>query len=174
MRRLQLIDTRVAEQNRLRDESVKQVRKSLEESIDWLKRQIKKLDVDLERKIKNSPTFSGQNDLIQSVPGIGPNTANMIMACLPEVRHPQSPGHRIPGWRRAPQPRQRQNQRQAILLGRTGRGARGAIHGRPGGRTLQPGHQGNFSKTQSQRQTREDCTGGLHAEIVGHFKHHDP
>ncbi len=85
MRRLQLIDTRVAEQNRLRDETVPRVVKSLKESIAWLEGQIKKLDVDLDRKIKNSPTFSGQNDLIQSVPGIGTNTANMIMACLPEV-----------------------------------------------------------------------------------------
>ncbi len=85
MRRLQLIDTRVAEQNRLRDETVPRVVKSLKASIAWLEGQIKKLDVDLDRKIKNSSTFSGQNDLIQTAPGIGPNTANMIMACLPEV-----------------------------------------------------------------------------------------
>lgn len=85
MRRLQLIETRVAEENRLRDETVARVRKSLNQSIAWLKRQIKQLDSDLDRQIKNSPTFSGQNDLIQSVPGIGPNIANMIMACLPEV-----------------------------------------------------------------------------------------
>jgi len=85
MRRLQLIETRVAEENRLRDETVRRVRKSLKESIAWLKRQIKHLDIDLDRKIKNSPTFSGQDVLIQSVPGIGPNTANMIQACLPEL-----------------------------------------------------------------------------------------
>jgi len=85
MRRLQLIDTKVAEQNRLRDETVPRVVKSLKESIAWLEGQIKKLDLDLDRKIKNSPTFSGQNELIQSVPGIGTNTANMIQACLPEL-----------------------------------------------------------------------------------------
>lgn len=85
MRRLQLIETKVAEENRLKVETVPRVRKSLKDSIAWLERQIKQLDSDLDRMIKNSPTFSEQNDLIQSVPGIGPNTANMIMACLPEV-----------------------------------------------------------------------------------------
>lgn len=85
MRRLQLIETRVAEENRLKGELVPKVRKSLKDSIAWLKGQIKQLDNDLDRMIKNSPTFSELNDLIQSVPGIGPNTANMIMACLPEV-----------------------------------------------------------------------------------------
>ena len=85
MRRLQLIETKVAEENRLKSELVPKVRKSLKDSIAWLERQIKKLDNDLERMIKNSPTFSDLNDLIQSVPGIGPNTANMIIACLPEV-----------------------------------------------------------------------------------------
>lgn len=85
MRRLQLIETKVAEENRLKSELVPKVRKSLKDSIAWLERQIKKLDNDLDRMVKNSPTFSDLNDLIQSVPGIGPNTANMIIACLPEM-----------------------------------------------------------------------------------------
>lgn len=85
MRRLQLIEAKVAEKNRLGMETVPWVRKSLKESIAWLERQIKQLDSDLDRTIKNSETFSEQNDLIQSVPGIGTNTANMIQASLPEV-----------------------------------------------------------------------------------------
>lgn len=85
MRRLQLIESKIAEENRLKRELVPKVRKSLNASIAWLERQIKDLDKDLDSMIKNSPTFSDLNDLIQSVPGIGPNTANMIIACLPEV-----------------------------------------------------------------------------------------
>lgn len=85
MRRLQLIESKLAEENRLRDEVVPKVRKSVKDSIAWLKRQIKMLDQELDRTIKGSPTFSEQSELIQSVPGIGTNTANMIQACLPEL-----------------------------------------------------------------------------------------
>lgn len=85
MRRLQLVESKVAEENRLRGETVVKVRKSLKESILWLRRQIKNLDDNLESTIKNSPTFSEDSELLQSVPGVGPNTANMIQACLPEL-----------------------------------------------------------------------------------------
>ena len=85
MRRLQLIESKVAEENRLKGEVVPKVRKSVKDSIGWLTRQIKRLDADLDRTIKGSPTFSEQSELIQSVPGVGPNTANMIQACLPEL-----------------------------------------------------------------------------------------
>lgn len=85
MRRLQLIESRTAEQNRLKGEVVPKVRKSVKDSIAWLTRQIKQLDGDLGRTIKDSPTFAEQSELIRSVPGVGPNTANMIQACLPEL-----------------------------------------------------------------------------------------
>lgn len=85
MRRLQLIEGKTAERNRLKGEAVPKVRKSVKDSIAWLTRQIKRLDGDLDRTIKGSPTFSDQSELIQSVPGVGPNTANMIQACLPEL-----------------------------------------------------------------------------------------
>jgi transposase len=85
LRRAQLIESRVAEQNRLEGETVKRVRKSLEDSIAWLERQIAKLDQDLDRTIKNNPRFSESSEVIESVPGVGPNTARMLMACLPEL-----------------------------------------------------------------------------------------
>ena len=85
MRRLQLIESLVAEKNRLKGEVVPKVRKSLLASINWLKRQIDQLDADLDRAIKDNPTFSEESKLLQSTPGIGPNTANMIQACLPEL-----------------------------------------------------------------------------------------
>ena len=85
MRRLQLIESLGAENNRLKGEAVPKVRKSLLASITWLKRQIDQLDGDLDRAIKNNPAFSEESKLLQSTPGIGPNTANMIQACLPEL-----------------------------------------------------------------------------------------
>ncbi len=85
MRRLQLIESLVAEKNRLQGEVVPKVRKSVMASIKWLKRQIDQLEKELDRTIKGSPTFSEGSKLLQTTPGIGPNTANMIQACLPEL-----------------------------------------------------------------------------------------
>jgi len=85
MRRVQLIETLTAEQNRLRGETVPTVLKSLADSIAWLKRQIAALDEDLDRTIRKNPEFSALNEQVQSVPGVGPNTARMIAASLPEL-----------------------------------------------------------------------------------------
>ena len=85
MRRVQLVEARVGEGNRLRGELVPKVRKSLQDSIAWLERQIAKLDKELDRTISNNPDFSADDEVIQSVPGVGTNTARMMLACLPEL-----------------------------------------------------------------------------------------
>jgi len=85
MRRAQLVENKIAEENRLRGETVARVCKSLQASIAWHERQIAKLDNDLDRTIKANPAFTEQSEQVQSVPGVGPNTARMIIACLPEL-----------------------------------------------------------------------------------------
>lgn len=85
MRRLQLIETLTAEQNRLRGETVPKVRKSVTDSIKWLKRQIAALNNELDRTIRKNPEFSALSDRVQGVPGVGTNTARMIAASLPEL-----------------------------------------------------------------------------------------
>lgn len=85
MRRLQLLEALTAEQNRLRGESVAAVCKSLKGSIAWHKRQIAALDKDLDRTIRGNKEFSALSEQVQSVPGVGPNTARMIAASLPEL-----------------------------------------------------------------------------------------
>jgi len=85
MRRAQLIEARIAEENRLPGERVKEVRKSLRDSIAWLNRQIALLDRKLDRTIKGNPEFSALSERVQSVPGVGPNTARMLAASLPEL-----------------------------------------------------------------------------------------
>jgi transposase len=85
IRRLQLIEARVGEENRLSGETSRKVVKSLKENIAWLKRQIKTFDKDLDRTIQNNPHFAEPDEVIQSVPGVGQNSANMLIACLPEL-----------------------------------------------------------------------------------------
>jgi len=85
MRRLQLIEAKIAEENRLRGETVKRVRKSLEKSVDWLEREIRALDQELDRTITANPEFAAIRELAIDVPGVGPNTVNMLIASLPEL-----------------------------------------------------------------------------------------
>lgn len=85
MRRLQLIEAKVAEENRLRGETIKRVRSSLEKSVAWLEREIHALDQELDRNIKANPEFAAMRELAIDIPGIGPNTVNMLIASLPEL-----------------------------------------------------------------------------------------
>ena len=70
-RRRQLLEMMVAEKNRLKMASTA-VEKDIREHIEWLKRKRKSVDSDLERRIKASPVWRTKEDLLRSVPGIGP------------------------------------------------------------------------------------------------------
>jgi transposase len=85
MRRSQLIESKIAEENRLHGETTQAVRKSLTKSIAWIEREISNLDDQLDRTIKGNPQFAGLSDVLMSVPGVGPNTARMMVASLPEL-----------------------------------------------------------------------------------------
>ena len=89
-RRNQLIQMLVAEKNRRamlviqRTGSAKMV-KSLEAHIGWLEKQIADLDDDIDHHIKNSPIWREKDDLLQSVPGVGPVTSRTLLSYLPEL-----------------------------------------------------------------------------------------
>lgn len=85
MRRAQLIENLIAEQNRLRGETDPDVLKSLDKSIAWHKREIALVDKKLDRTIGGNPEFSALSEVVQSVPGVGPQTARMLAASLPEL-----------------------------------------------------------------------------------------
>ena len=85
VRRAQLIENLTREKNRLQGETIPKVRKSVQDSIAWHERQIARLDEELDRFISHLPDFSAQAELLQSVPGVGPNLARVILACLPEL-----------------------------------------------------------------------------------------
>jgi transposase len=85
VRRAQLLNAKIAEQNRLSGETFPKILKSLKVSIAWHERQIAQLDQELDRKIDATPHFKAQSELIESVPGVGPNTARMLISSLPEL-----------------------------------------------------------------------------------------
>jgi transposase len=84
-RRRQLIELRTAEVNRLGLATAKPVQASIRAVLAVLERQIAWIDDDLDRRIKQSPIWKHKHDLLTSVPGIGPQTARTLLACLPEL-----------------------------------------------------------------------------------------
>ncbi len=85
-RRRQLIEMMVAEKHRV-TMAPKTVRKGIRQHIEWLKRQLKSVDSDLERRIKESPVWRAKEDLLRSVPGVGPVVSRTLIGDLPELGH---------------------------------------------------------------------------------------
>jgi len=83
-RRRQLVEMRVAEKNR-RQQVKAQLRKRLDDHIEWLAQAIAELDIDIDDHIKGSPVWRAKEDLLVSVPGIGNTTARALIADLPEL-----------------------------------------------------------------------------------------
>lgn len=83
-RRRQIIEMIVAETNRLNRTS-RPVQKRIEAHIRWLQAELKRADEDLDRSIRHSPIWREQEDLLRSVPGIGPVVSRSLLADLPEL-----------------------------------------------------------------------------------------
>jgi transposase len=83
-RRQQLIGMRTAEQNRLAGASGR-LTQDIEAHIAWLNARIATLDADLETMLRASPLWRANDDLLQSVPGIGPVCARTLLLELPEL-----------------------------------------------------------------------------------------
>ena len=86
-RRRQLVEMLGAESNRLRLTRHGPVQKGIKAHVAWLEKQIKLLDRDLDRLIRQSPLWRAKDDLLQGVPGIGPTTSRTLLAELPELGH---------------------------------------------------------------------------------------
>ncbi|MFL5863131.1 MAG: IS110 family transposase [Solirubrobacteraceae bacterium] len=84
-RRRQLLEMRAAEQNRLGGPGPTTVRASLQAHIDWLSRQLDKVDKDLSAAVEASPVWRAKDELLQSIKGVGPALSRTLLAALPEL-----------------------------------------------------------------------------------------
>jgi len=84
-RRAQLMQARVAEQNRLGTARFKSVRANIQNHIRWLEKELGRIDERIDRHIKDSPLWLVREQLLTSVPGVGPATARVLLGCLPEL-----------------------------------------------------------------------------------------
>ena len=83
-RRRQLVDMLTAEKNRLAT-ARKKVRKDIKAHIAWLEKRINDVDTDLAKRIKQSPVWREKDEILQSVPGVGPVLSVTLLAGLPEL-----------------------------------------------------------------------------------------
>jgi transposase len=83
-RRRQVRDMLQAEKNR-RALARGTVKGQIEEHIAWLERQVAAVETELRQRIEASPVWHAREDLLRSVPGVGPIVAFTLLAELPEL-----------------------------------------------------------------------------------------
>lgn len=83
-RRRQLIEMLTAEKNRLRL-AAQPLRKRLQAHMTWLEKELASTNSDLGEMIRASPVWREKEDLLRSVPGVGPVLVTTLFANLPEL-----------------------------------------------------------------------------------------
>lgn len=84
-RRRQLVDMRVQELQRQHTAKSRALRKSLAEHIAWLDKRIERLDEDMGQRLMNSDVWRTRDDLLQSIPGVGPVMSRTMLGLCPEL-----------------------------------------------------------------------------------------
>jgi transposase len=83
-RRRQLLDMLTAEGNRL-EHAAAPIRREITRHIRWLERRVAAVDRDLDDTIQKSPVWQAKENLLRTVPGIGPVVSRTLLADLPEL-----------------------------------------------------------------------------------------
>lgn len=84
VRRRQLVAMRVQEVNRL-GLAQGAMRKNIKAHIDWLDKQIERLDIDLTAALRSSPAWRAKDELLRSFKGVGRITSGTLLVALPEL-----------------------------------------------------------------------------------------
>jgi transposase len=83
-RRRPLVTMRTAEQNRL-GSAPPRLQPDIQAQITWLNTRLTTLDDDLDTTLRASPVWQEREELLRSVPGIGPVCARTLLLDLPEL-----------------------------------------------------------------------------------------
>jgi len=139
-RRRQLVAMRTAEGNRLGATRVALVRTRIQAHLEWLESDLREIDDELRQRLRASPLWREQDEVLRSVPGMGPILSLTLLAELPEL------GRLSHGQIAAlvgvapPESRQWDAARAARRLGRPCSGPHGALHGHLARHPLQSRH----------------------------------
>jgi transposase len=84
-RRQQLVEMRTMDKNRSSSTTDPRARKSLTRHLAWLDKEIGALEAELDRRLAENPSWKEIDQLLQSIPGIGAQTARTLIGQLPEL-----------------------------------------------------------------------------------------
>jgi transposase len=84
-RRRQLVQARVAESNRLRDDMPKLVRQSVRRQLTSIAKDVARLDRAILELVRSDDDWKQRFDLLKGAPGVGDATAASLVAELPEL-----------------------------------------------------------------------------------------
>jgi transposase len=85
-RRAQVVGMLTAEKTRLR-QALPAVRPKVAAHIAWLEQALKDLDGELDQTLRASPLWRERDQLVRSVPGVGPTVSLTVLAHRPELGH---------------------------------------------------------------------------------------
>ena len=83
-RRRQVVGMLTAEQNRFQ-QALPAVRPKVAAHIQWLEQALKELDAEVDQMLRASPLWRERDQLLRSVPGVGPTVSLTLLAHLPEL-----------------------------------------------------------------------------------------
>ena len=84
-RRRQIIEMIGAECQREKRVTVPRLKKSINRLLKALKKELASVDTDIDDAVRGSPAWRDKEDLLASVPGVGPTIARTLIAELPEL-----------------------------------------------------------------------------------------
>ena len=84
-RRRQIVEMIVAEKQRLGRAPAKRLKKSIERLLKALEKELSNLNGDIDTAVRASTLWRANEELLTSVPGVGPTTARTLIAELPEL-----------------------------------------------------------------------------------------
>lgn len=83
-RRRQVVDMIAAEKNRSVTAKGKAL-ESIRSHIRWLQKELEEIDRDLEGEIKDQPEWKEKDEILRSVPGVGPVTSVVLLSSVTEL-----------------------------------------------------------------------------------------
>jgi transposase len=84
-RRAQLVRMLATEKNHRHAATSPKVLKNIDAHIDYLEKQIRELEKRMDQFVENSEAFRARDEVLQSIPSIGPQVSRTLLAYLPEL-----------------------------------------------------------------------------------------
>ena len=84
MRRRQLVEMLLAEEQR-RSRAPRPIQRQIDQHVRWLRAQLGAVEKDLAQTLRASPVWREKDDLLRSVPGVGPVLTTTLLGDVPEL-----------------------------------------------------------------------------------------